>query len=124
MAKGIYFTKYNPEAAAAVSCKQWPNIDVTWKAAVYVQEGRNYQMFGKPGSQEERRLLEKIGWNWDDKWQLNVKAALDSGLIKKSIPLDQIFTNQFVDQTWDRQKVQNDANAYDVASVKARYKPE
>ncbi|MDR2133943.1 MAG: ABC transporter substrate-binding protein, partial [Treponema sp.] len=124
MAKGIYFTKYNPEAAAAVSCKQWPNIDVTWKAAVYVQEGRNYQMFGKPGSAEEKKLLEKIGWNWEDKWQLNVQAALESGVIKKAIPLDQIYTNEFVDNSWDRKKVESDADAYDIASVKARYKPE
>ena len=41
LCKGIYFTKYNPEAAAAVSCDQWPNIDVTWETAVAVQEGRN-----------------------------------------------------------------------------------
>lgn len=34
LCKGIYFTKYNPEAAAAVSCDQWPNIDVTWETAV------------------------------------------------------------------------------------------
>ena len=39
LCKGIYFTKYNPEAAAAVSCDQWPNIDVTWETAVAVQEG-------------------------------------------------------------------------------------
>ncbi|MDR1586030.1 MAG: ABC transporter substrate-binding protein [Treponema sp.] len=124
MAKGIYFTKYNPEAAAAVSCKQWPNIDVTWKAAVYVQEGRNYQMFGKPGSAEEKKLLERIGWNWEDKWQLNVNAALESGVIKKAIPLDQIYTNEYVDNSWDRKKVERDADAYDIASVRARYKPE
>jgi NitT/TauT family transport system substrate-binding protein len=124
MAKGIYFTKYNSEAAAAVSCKQWPNIDITWKAAVYVQEGRNYQMFGKPGSDGEKKLLENIGFNWEDKWQLNVKAALESGVIKQAIPLDKIYTNQFVDNTWDRKKVERDADAYDVASVKARYKPE
>jgi NitT/TauT family transport system substrate-binding protein len=124
MAKGIYFTKYNSEAAAAVSCKQWPNIDITWKAAVYVQEGRNYQMFGKPGSAEEKKLLENIGFNFEDKWQLNVKAALDSGVIKQNIPLDKIYTNQFVDNTWDRKKVERDADTYDVASVKAKYKPE
>jgi ABC-type nitrate/sulfonate/bicarbonate transport system substrate-binding protein len=124
MAKGIYFTKYNPQAAAAVSCKQWPNIDITWKAAVYVQEGRAYQMFGKPGSAGEKQLLENIGRNWEDKWNLNIKGALEAGVIKKAIPLTDIYTNEFVDTSWDKKKVERDADAYDVASVKARYKAE
>jgi ABC-type nitrate/sulfonate/bicarbonate transport system substrate-binding protein len=124
MAKGIYFTKYNPEAAAAVSCNQWPNIPITWKAALYVQEGRNYQMFGKPGTAEEKKLLENIGMNWEDKWQLNIKTAIEAGVIKGNIPLDKIYTNEFVDNTWDRKAVERDADAYDVASAKARYKPE
>ena len=71
LCKGIYFTKYNPEAAAAVSCDQWPNIDVTWETAVAVQEGRNYQMFGPEGGEEEQKLLENIGISWEDKWKLN-----------------------------------------------------
>ncbi|MDR1579583.1 MAG: ABC transporter substrate-binding protein [Synergistaceae bacterium] len=124
MAKGIYFTKYNPEAAAAVVCNKFPNIDVTWKAAVFVQEGRVYQMFGKEGGPEERKLLENIGMNWEDKWQLNIKAAIDSGVIKKEIPLESIYTNEFVDNSWDHKAVEKDADAYDIASVKARYKPE
>jgi hypothetical protein len=124
MAKGIYFTKYNPEAAAAVSCNQWPNIPITWKAAVYVQEGRNYQMFGKPGSSEEKKLLENIGMNWEDKWLLNIQAALDSGIIKEKIPLEKIYTNEFVDNSWDRKAVERDADEYDAASAKARYQAE
>ena len=121
LCKGIYFTKYNPEAAAAVSCNQWPNIDITWKAAVYVQEGRNYQMFGKPGSETEATLLENIGHSWDDKWQLNVDTMIESGVISTEIPLEDIFTNDFVDTTWDRAAVEADADAYDWESAAARY---
>lgn len=123
LCKGIYFTKYNPEAAAAVSCAQWPNIDVTWKAAVYVQEGRNYQMFGKPGSEEEATLLENIGYSWEDKWQLNVDVMLESGIISEAIPLDRIFTNEFITE-WDKAQVEADADAYDWESVAANYEAE
>ena len=124
LCKGIYFTKYNPEAAAAVSCGQWPNIDVTWKTAVYVQEGRNYQMFGKPGSDTEKQLLENVGVSWDDKWQLNVQTMLDSGVITKEIPLSDIFTNDFVDLTWDKAAVEADADAYDWQTIAAKYPAE
>lgn len=123
LCKGIYFTKYNPEAAAAVSCAQWPNIDVTWKAAVYVQEGRNYQMFGKPGSEEEAKLLENIGVSFEDKWQLNVDVMLESGIISEAIPLEDIFTNDFITE-WDKAQVEADADAYDWESVAANYEAE
>jgi len=124
LAKSIYFVKYNPEAAAAVSCNQWPNIDVTWKAALYVQQGRAYQMFGAPGGADEQKLLDNIGFSWEDKWLLNVKVAKESGVIKTDLTPDQIFTNEFFDNTWDRAKVEADADSYDVASAKARYKAE
>lgn len=124
LCKGIYFTKYNPNAAAAVSCAQWPNIDVTWKAAVYVQEGRAYQMFGKPGSDTEAERLENLGLCTDEGWQLNVDTMLASGVISKEIPLEDIYTNEFVDTTWDRSEVEADADAYDWESVAANYEAE
>ncbi len=124
LCKGIYFTWYNPEAAAAVSCAQWPNIDVTWKAAVYVQEGRAYQMFGKPGSDTEKERLENLGMSTEEGWNLNVEAMLEAGVISTEIPLDQIYTNDFVDLTWDRAAVEADADAYDWESVAANYEAE
>lgn len=124
LAKSIYFVKYNPEAAAAVSCDQWPNIDVTWKAAVYVQEGRAYQMFGAPGSADEKNILENIGKSWAEKWQLNVDSAVETGVIKNTIDVNDIFTNDFVDTSWDKKEVEAVADAYDVESSKARYEAE
>lgn len=124
LCKGIYFTKYNPEAAAAVSCSQWPNIDVTWKAAVYVQEGRNYQMFGKPGSETETERLANIGLCTDEAWQLNVEKLLASGVISTELAVSDIYTNEFIDTTWDRSQVEADADAYDWQSVAANYEAE
>ena len=124
LCKGMYFTKYNPNAAAAVSCAQWPNIEVTWKAAVYVQEGRAYQMFGKPGSDTESERLANLGLCTDEGWQLNVDTMIASGVISKEIPMEDIYTNEFVDTTWDRSEVEADADAYDWESVAARYEAE
>ena len=124
LAKGIYFTKYNNEAAAALSCDVWPKIDVTWKAALFVQKGRTYQMFGPAGGPEEKKLIDNIGYNWPDKWQLNVDTAVKSGIIKKPIALDKIFTNQFFTKDWDKKAVEKDADSYNVAATKARYKAE
>ncbi len=121
MIKGIYFTKYNREAAAALSCDVWPNIKVTWKAALYVQDGRAYQMFGPVGGVEEQKFLDNIGFQWEDKWQLNVDTAVASGVIKERIPLSKIYTNEFLPKEWDKARVEHDADTYDVEKTKARY---
>ncbi len=124
LAKGMLFTKLNPEAGAAVVCKQFPAIDVTWKAATFVQMGRAYQMFGPEGGEEEATLLEKIGFLFEDKWKLVMDTTVSSGVIKEAIPLDKVITNDFVDLTWDRKQVEEDAKNYDIDSVKSKYKAE
>ena len=45
LAKGAYFTYVNPEAGADISCARFPNIDVSWDAAIGIQNGRVAQMF-------------------------------------------------------------------------------
>lgn len=124
MQKGIYAVRYNPEAAAAIMAEDYPNIDVTWKAAKFIQEGRIYQMFGKPGSETETRILSAVGYNWDDTWELNIQAALDSGTITEAIPLDQIFTNEFIKADLDYSDVEAFMDSIDIASVSSRYAAE
>lgn len=123
LAKGMYFAKYNPEAAAAVSCKQFPAIDIAWKAAVYVQKGRAYQMFGPEGGEDEAKMLASIGMSFEDKWNLVMDSTVESKAIKAPIPLDKVFTNEFIDASWDKKAIEADADAYDVESIKAKYKP-
>ena len=60
----------------------------------------------------------------DEGWQLNVDTMLSSGVISKEIPLTDIYTNEFVDTTWDRSEVEADADAYDWQSVAAKYEAE
>ncbi len=124
MQQAVYAVHYNPEAAAAIMADTFPNIDVTWKAAVYIQEGRNYQMFGAPGSETEARILSCPGKLWEDAWELNMQAALDSGTITEAIPLDRVFTNQFIDENLDYSHVEQLMDSIDVASVAARYAAE
>ncbi len=126
LAKGMYFTKYNSEAAAAVSCAQFPAIDITWNAAVYVQKGRAYQMFGPEGGTEEKQLLDNIGKSWDDKWQIVMDSAVESGVIKAPIAFDKVYTNDFIYAgiNSDKPNIEKDADSYDVAAVKGKYKPE
>ena len=97
---------------------------MTWKAAVYIQEGRNYQMFGAPGSETEARILSVPGKQWEDAWALNMKAALESGTITEEIPLDRVYTNEFIDENIDYSHVEQLMDSIDVASISARYAAE
>ena len=124
LCKATYFVHYNPEAAAAIMADEFPNIDVSWKAAKYIQEGRIYQMFGAAGSEDETNILDNIGFNWEDKWMLNVDVALKSGMISKELTADDIFTNQFINNDWDKAAIEKDADSVDIASVSARYAAE
>ena len=124
LSKALHFIHYNPEAAAAIMADQFPNVDVTWKAANFIQAGRLYQMFGAPGSEEEATALNNIGFSWEDRWMLNVQAALDAGVIDKELTADEIFTNQFVDNSWDRKPIEELADSVDIETVKARYQAE
>ena len=45
-------------------------------------------------------------------------------MITKEIPLSDIFTNDFVDLTWDKAAVEADADAYDWQTIAAKYPAE
>ena len=120
--KGMYFTRYSPEAAAAMMADVFPAIDISWEGAIGVQLGRAYQMFGPPGGPLEKRLLDDLGKNWDDMWQAVMDTTVEAGVIQAPIPLDRVFTNAFVDNTsWSREEIQAIADNWDVESVKARH---
>lgn len=122
--RAVYMVHYKPEAAAAFMADALPHIEVTWKAAKFIQDGRVYQMFGKPGSDTEKRILANIGYNDPKGWELNVQAALENGLIKGAIPLEKIYTNDFVQTDIDYSAVEAFADAIDIKTVAARYPAE
>lgn len=124
MRQAVYAVHYNPEAAAALMADKFPNIDVTWKAALYIQEGRNYQMFGEPGSETEAQIMANIGENLAEGWELNVQAALDCDMIDEAIPLEDIYTNEFITDDIDYTHVEEFMDSIDVATTAARYEAE
>lgn len=124
MQQAIYAVHYNPEAAAAIMADAYPNIEVTWKAAKYIQEGRVYQMFGEAGSETEAKILECVGKQSEEGWKLNMEAAIDCGFITEELPLEDVFTNEFINENLDYSKVEAFMDAVDIASVSARYAAE
>lgn len=124
MQQAIYAVHYNPEAAAAIMAEDYPNIEVTWKAAKYIQEGRNYQMFGKPGSETEATILKCPGKHLEEAWKLNMQAAIDCETISAELPLDTVYTNQFIKDDIDYSKVEAFMDSIDIASVSSRYAAE
>jgi len=122
MAKGAYFVYVNPEAGADVSCARFPEIDVSWDAAIGIQNGRVAQMFGV-GDATNAKMLEKIGWHFEDKWRTTVDGSVGSieGL-EADIDFDLIYTNEFIAAAndWDRAEVEADANNYEF-TVRDKY---
>lgn len=120
LAKGMYFVKENPEAGADIVLEQFPSIDISWDGAVGAMEGRVKQGFGISDDEQQERVDEGIGLASDEKWALNVEWALKTDTIKDEIPLDRIFTNEFVDTSWDLSQVEEDAESYEF-KVKDEY---
>ena len=120
LAKGMYFVKMNPEAAADLTLEQFPSIKIPWDGAVGAMMGRVYQGFGLNEADQQKIVNEGIGIADMDKWKLNMEWAVKTGIIQKEIPLDQVVTNDFVDTTWDKSKVEADAKNY-VFKVKDKY---
>lgn len=102
-AKGSYFTKLNPRAATEMVLEKYPSIKVDFEAALKAIEGLVYI------DNNDDTLKYGYGYHNADKWAINVADALANGMITKEIPLEQIFTNEFVEA----------ANQFDHAAVEA-----
>ena len=124
MQQAIYAVRYNPEAAAAIMADDYPHIEVTWKAAKFIQEGRVYQMFGAAGSETEAEILACVGKHSEEGWKLNMQAAIDTGTIAAELDLADVYTNEFINENLDYSKVEAFMDAYDVAATAARYAAE
>jgi ABC-type nitrate/sulfonate/bicarbonate transport system substrate-binding protein len=122
LAKGMYFTYLNPEAGADISCKTFPAIEISWAGALAVQQGRVAQMFGFT-PESNAMLTDKIGFAFEDKWNLTMDWTVRTvDEVSAAIPLDKVYTNQFIDaaNNFDRAKVEADAKNY-VFEVKDKY---
>lgn len=105
IAKGSYFAEINPEAAAQISLDRFPSLGYSLEdATTIVKEG--IDQFKAP----------EQGWGWHDKegWDDYQRILLDLGLLDKEINIDDIVTNDYVDDfnNWDRESVKQDALNY------------
>lgn len=108
VAKGAYFTKLNPEAATEIVLAKFPTIEVEFKdalkaieALVYIDHNENTEKYG-------------YGYHDADAWTINVQDALKGGMITKDVPLEKIYTNEFVDEIndFDHEAIEKDAENY------------
>jgi NitT/TauT family transport system substrate-binding protein len=115
LAKAQYFTLKNPAAVADITLRKYPGIDAAFDGAVKTVEYQVESYFGST-DEERRETLEKIGLFREERWETTVKAAVDSGIISKPIPLEKIYTNDFVNDSWNRADVEEDAKNYAFGS--------
>ena len=116
LAKGMYFCNVNPEASADINMKAFPALaDVGWDVAVALAKGRADMNFGI--TSEDQAMIEKqIGFHYEDKWNLNMDAALAAKTVSERIALDKLYTNDLIDyiNDWDRADVEKDAANYQI----------
>jgi NitT/TauT family transport system substrate-binding protein len=115
--KGLYFVLSNPEAGADIVLNKFPAIQITWEGALGVAQGRNLQAFGTNDATKQEILANGIGYMAPEKWNSVIQWAQKVGVINNSIPGDRVFSNNYLDFTWDRARVEADAKAYQCTSV-------
>ncbi len=109
-AKGIHFTKTNPEAATEITLDKFPSIQVPFEDAVTVVKATSAVMNNEDSEQYG------YGYHNEEKWKRNVDAAFKTGLITSQIPVDQIYTNEFIEEinNFDKAAVEEDAKSYQL----------
>lgn len=107
-AKGSYFTKLNPRAATEMVLDKFPSLKVSFEDALKAIEALVYI------DNNEDTLKYGYGWHNAEAWKINVEDALKNGLISKPIPLDRIYTNEFIPEinNFDHAAVEKDAANY------------
>ena len=123
--KAMYFIYCNPEAALDMNLAAFPALvgTMTWEAGLKTMMGRLDMTFGITDKERELHLNPPLVMQ-EDKWKVQMQAAIDVGIIKGEIPLDKCFTNEFL---WNKdefpyEEVKADAAAYTNFKVKDQYK--
>ena len=102
VAKGSYFAEINPEAAARISLKRFPNLGYSVEDAIKIIE-EGIDQFRAP---EE-------GWGYHDinGWKDYQKAIIDIGILNSPVNIEKYVTNEYVDEinNWDKEEVKKDA---------------
>jgi len=110
LAKGCYFCYVNPRAAADIIITEWTSLMVDLDTAEeIVKTAVNFMTGG-----EEVMTGTTIGAHSEDSWNLMMADYVKMGIVEEAIPLENCYTNQFVEiaNDWDRAEVDADAAEY------------
>ncbi|MEF9839930.1 MAG: ABC transporter substrate-binding protein [Lachnospiraceae bacterium] len=118
--KSIYFMYKNPEAAADITCNQFPEIEVEWAGALGCANGRVGQALGLNGTLEEYFINEKgVGYMKPEAWETVISNAASAGVIGKELATDECYTDKYLPEllsTEDKADAEADAKAYKCTS--------
>lgn len=114
LSKGCYFCYKNPRAAADIIISNWTSLLVELDdAEEIVKTAINFMTGGK-----EVMESDEIGLHSDERWELMMKDYVRMGIVQEALPLEDCFTNQFIEAVndWDRSEVDKDAEEYEYVS--------
>ncbi|HHU13088.1 MAG TPA: ABC transporter substrate-binding protein [Clostridiaceae bacterium] len=114
LAKGSYFCYKNPRAAADIIISNWTSLLVGLDdAEEIVKTAVNFMTGG-----EEVMEGDTIGFHDAEKWEMMMADYVRMGIVEEAIPVEDCFTNQFVEAAndWDRAEVDKDAEEYEFVS--------
>lgn len=114
LARGSYFCYKNPRAAADIIITNWTSLLVDLDTAEeIVKTAVNFMTGGEDVMESDR-----IGQHSEDAWNLMMADYVRMGIIEEAVPLEDCFTNQFVEEIndWDRAIVDADAENYEFVS--------
>ncbi len=120
LAKGYDFTMANPTAAVLITWKMFPEakpVGTDQKAVLHDGIAVNQARMANWNSDKTNG---KHGLILKDDWENLVNFLVSEGTLKKAIPNDKIFTNQFIDEinNYDRAAVIKQAKDFKIESIK------
>lgn len=103
VSKGVVFSKENPEAAIRIFHEVFPETAPAEMTEKAISDNANILtnwMANGTGSEEGVPL----GWNYPEKWEFSHQYYQDSGRLTDPKPLEEHYTNEFIDACNDFDK--------------------
>ncbi|MDR0886718.1 MAG: ABC transporter substrate-binding protein, partial [Clostridiales Family XIII bacterium] len=116
LAKGIYFIFNNPEAAADIVLQSVPSLEIDKAGAVSTSDYCVKTYLGVTEEEQKAAIEAGIGTSYDETWTNAIDAALKAGTITKDVDAKDVFTNDYIDNSWDKAAVEEDAKNYEFKS--------
>ncbi len=112
VAKGLVYTLANLPAAVRIFHQAYPQTvpnNVTPEQAV----GNDVNVMNMWLANATKGPASKISYNYPEMWKFSQDYYLKQGMLKKQLPLDQLYTNRFVDacNNFDPKPIQDAAKA-------------